>query len=1113
MARTKGYKPSRHGDFVAWVWRRCATEYATSGKVIAAARLARTSTSTVTMWQASATTTFAAADRKNPDVAAALILGFDVVRRDAIGDTRRKELGSDVFVLREYHAPGGQSRKQIGVVLRVGQSFFIYLLSSAREANLWAETSDRQGNAVTEIISMVIREMTRFGRQMEASYRPHLYAREHARVVRDERHGADLKKTLVDCRTVAHIPHTMDLAEPAAAQAFSFGSILAASHAASVIEGTHRAEVVIQANGGFYEDIKVAPFTHGPKVVLEQDARTGSVVKITDNHRLGVTEDEAAAKQKLRLLVDRILETSAEAPGGGCDWHAVGVLMAELGLPSRLPANRKHGRLLRDTDPAGWAGAAKSLFGQRWIEGWRTGGFAKEVRQKIELSLEGLDLPRVEDEDGGVLYACRIDMPLPDGGWGVTDEEWQRVLEIRYPAGRTPRTHTGEVLPFAGTGPWRGERGMFKLISRSDRYVLFVGPENHTNRAWAKWAATADRVATVRSAEWHQSIATAAQRALDGLSEDVLPLWSEPAAAVAAQASVTDEAVEQELRDRLGEAEARAEGALDTFNERRAKAKKDRSEGAASGLRRAEAALERAEAEVEELEMKIARLGSVPTSPAHVVEAAEAVTATAEFVIAALATCPGSAPGWLQRACTILFRDIRIEPADAGNGQGRGELAWSCTLVVPVRTDDGAQRQASLPLSGTVFNRANLGALADGSPSPGPEAWAWQYFYRGASMQEIAAASGGIDGSGAKNSYLYKGVSTWACQVVPESTLVNALLDCPVAETRRVIWWAVTGDDASVRGLDDGFVRHIRATYTSAAQLQTWGWCHESHDLARAVCDHLLAVGGEAAMVDVAEALGVPHEALLALTRVNGTSRSGEVKVRARLAVSPFQRNWARSTRWMAVEDKRLALRECPHADCPERLRGGRPFASHVLGTPETVPGHGVLCPSCRRLPVPALEGVRFPTAYLRPWSGRYGTRSKARQRQAIGTHLDPGRPDPGPGAALPDNGARPRPETRVNRPGGHVAKELRTGQLRGRLVLLLGLDSPERERLSELVEGCGGRVASKLRESVACVVAPASVLNGPDPRVARAARVGIPSFTPAVFEAKVNEGWRPPAL
>lgn len=224
MARSKGYKPSRHGDLMAWVSRRCAAEYDTSGRVIAAARLARTSTSTVTMWQASATTTFAAADRRDPDVAAALSLGFDVVRRDAIGDTRRKELGADVLVLREYHAPGGQSRKQIGVVLRVGQSFFIYLLSSARESNLWAETSDRQGNAVTEIISMVIREMTRFGRQKEPGYRPHLYAREHARVVRDERHGADLKRTLVDCRTVAHIPHTMDLAEPAAAQAFSFGS-------------------------------------------------------------------------------------------------------------------------------------------------------------------------------------------------------------------------------------------------------------------------------------------------------------------------------------------------------------------------------------------------------------------------------------------------------------------------------------------------------------------------------------------------------------------------------------------------------------------------------------------------------------------------------------------------------------------------------------------------------------------------------------------------------------------------------------------------------------------------------------------------------------------------
>ena len=219
-------------------------------------------------------------------------------------------------------------------------------------------------------------------------------------------------------------------------------------------------------------------------------------------------------------------------------------------------------------------------------------------------------------------------------------------------------------------------------------------------------------------------------------------------------------------------------------------------------------------------------------------------------------------------------------------------------------------------------------------------------------MADIAAASGGIDGSGRKNSYLYKGLSGWVAGAVGDTTLVNALLDCPVPEPRRVMWWAVTGDESSVRGIDEGFVRHIAKTYAAPSRLQTWGWCHDAHDLARSVSDYLVHAGGDATLLQLSTALGVSYDSLLALTRVNGKARSGEVKVRARLAVAPFERNWARCTRWIAAEDKRLSLRECPHADCPERLRGGRPFASHVLATPETINGQGVLCPSCRRLPV-----------------------------------------------------------------------------------------------------------------------------------------------------------------
>ena len=731
------------------------------------------------------------------------------------------------------------------------------------------------------------------------------------------------------------------------------------------------------------------------------------------------------------------------------------------------------------------------------------------MRLKIELELDGLDLAPVKTVDGKSFVPCQIDMPLPEGGWGVTDEEWELVLALRYPADRKPRVHTGEVLPFAGLPAWQGDRGLFKVVSRSERYNLHVGPERVGSFAWDKWRRSSDHIATIRPEEWHQDVAKAAEAALRGLADEVLPLWDDHPAGGGPKSPTSAVDAVAGLTKRLEAAESQADAALDTYNERRAEANTSPSFDS-DQVARAHRALERTEALVRELKAELRSFEFEPTPPDPVESDALAETATVEFVIAALSLCVGQAPGWLQRACSILLRDVRVEPAADSGHAGRRQLAWTCTLVVPVRTADGFERQVGLPLAGTIFDRANRTGGADGTPAPGPESWAWHYFYNGAALAGIAAASGGIDGSGRKNSYLYKGLSGWVAGAVGDTTLVNALLDCPVPETRRVMWWAVTGDETSVRGIDEGFVRHIAKTYASPSRLQTWGWCHDAHDLARSVSDYLVHAGGDATLLELSTELGVSYDSLLALTRVNGKARSGEVKVRARLAVAPFVRNWARSTRWITAEDKRLSLRECPHADCPERLRGGRPFASHVLATPETITGQGVLCPSCRRLPVLELGDVRFPVAYLRPWSGRYGTRTKQRQRQQVGTHLDPGRTDPGPGVGLPDTGARPRPETRINVPGDYVPKAVRASQLGGRRVLIIGVDDTTAARLRDLIEASGGMVAAKVNRSVACLVAPAEVLSTHHPRIEKAVGMGIPVFTPAKFTSNLREGWRP---
>ena len=1109
----------------SWLKRRAESH------VIDHVRPMRTSSDNVTKWQASATTTFAASDRRDPDVRAALDeVGFDVVRRDPIGESKRRELGDQVFVLQMRHAPGGRGKRQLGVAVHIGRTIFIHLLASARANNLDAETDDRRGNAATEIIATVVRVVAEAGRRRDPGHRPHVYAREHARIVRDEQHGADLKATFVQCRVIAHTPHTTDMTRPSDAQSFSFGSMLSAASAEANVLGMSRADVVIQANGGYNSGIRQVPFTHGPLVRHEVDIATGMSVTTSDKHRLAPVADVEEARRQLRCLVDKILEDRWDGARdrGVTDWEAVGELMAELGMHSRMPAHLKDGRQvpLSTLTPAGRGRAARTLFGTQWISGWRDGYYEKLVIPKTAMDLDLTNLEHVTEEltrDGRVAYRCRIAMPLPDDGWGITSEEWDEVLRRRSPNAGETRVYTGDVLPLAGLPEWTDADGgeatrQYDVTTKSSRYVLVSRPiaEAHrmdgTRRGWED--CTVSREAGVRAAEIHHDLGRRIGDALVSLEALTAPVLLTPLrrAEPAAPAATTGRSL-ADIEAELDEAQNQRRGAADARNTAKGIHEKEQTEDSADELADAEEDLERAKTRIRSLRDELRRHDAEKaTTPARATETERdpvevgVETARPEFIAAALEKCRGSAPGWLQEAVHLLLSDFRLEPYSQPGA--RRMVRWTATLNLHTVDADGGRELVTMPLAGEVRDHTN--ARGGSAIAHGPESWAWSFFYRGEDFAAIAERAA-IDGSGKKNSYLYRGLSEWLTlgtpTPVPNVHMRTAALDCPIPETRRVLWRSVTQDASALTGIDPRFVEHIRHTYASTLTAPRWSWCKDTHTLARAAATIMLGRGGSAPIYELAQELNVAPDKLLSLARENGKPTKGrDAAKQAPVAVAPFTKNWQRGGVWTPADQRELSLRPCPHPDCPERLRGGTPYASHILIVPETETGHGALCPTCCRLPVPSLASVRFPSNYLRPWRGRFGYGSHAGARDYAGSHIDPNRLDRGAADPLPDTGTLPRPETMVTKSGNYAAKRLRREPMAGARLLPLGLAEDDRDTVCAEVTRLGGQIAAKVTRTLAYVVV--SDIPATSDVARRAALLGAEVLTLAQFEARAKTDW-----
>ena len=164
--------------------------------------------------------------------------------------------------------------------------------------------------------------------------------------------------------------------------------------------------------------------------------------------------------------------------------------------------------------------------------------------------------------------------------------------------------------------------------------------------------------------------------------------------------------------------------------------------------------------------------------------------------------------------------------------------------------------------------------------------------------------------------------------------LREALLDCPIPQTRLAVWATVAGDHAASAHLQPGFRQHLGTVYLSN-QHHHFHWVYGRAHLARRALNAMLGQTrhGEGVLVhELARTLSASVGEINYLTDGGATSKFTKVLVRDRANRSVVR------------------LRACPHEDCPAAQ--GHRWASHYIPVPETLVdgGDGLNLP---RLPAP----------------------------------------------------------------------------------------------------------------------------------------------------------------
>lgn len=638
---------------------------------------------------------------------------------------------------------------------------------------------------------------------------------------------------------------------------------------------------------------------------------------------------------------------------------ASGATWLECGQPLALAKVRclgqRHRRLTYDqlTDQQLGA-AARSIVNDRNLQLWETGWYDRD--KDVPIPTDGdLDGYRVVPRHGsyGVVPVHSF-FGLPTDGF--LDADTARQIRQRLARrGTKDGDQSKNVAPFAYLSPYRDTHGLQfswerRLVRNVDGYEVRQRPaaetldRNGSPRGWR--TKEGEIILTVRRADLESSIGRTLAEGLQAVAARLAPLQLRERRPDDPRRRLTNRI--DELTGERDNHQVQAES-LDglaiiantpgTNYDPTAAARHSKNASAAF------ARVEALEAHLGRLRAELSDLGADTHDAGH-----------GDLDLRRPASLAGMLQGYAgatvpievnQALRTIGLDTLRLD-LDPDNSR---RVHWRVTLTLPLL--DGTQ--TTLPLAGVVRNRRR-DQNAQRTEQQVAEALARDFLHDAVDLTELSQRYG-IPRARAVDL-----LRSWLnAKQVKRRGLRGAIVDLPaeMTETRRALWGVLGGDPASRERLQP-LHRLLEATYRGALNHPN-AWVRRDCALARRVLAVLVdALPGSGVngvdIGDLAKAVGATVTELNLLCGDESNTGATDGRYAGILVRSSSNRRIVR-------------MRPCPHHDCD--AAPGHRWLSHYLPVPETAEHHGLLCPSCRRLPDPNLADLRLPASYFdTAWDG-----------------------------------------------------------------------------------------------------------------------------------------------
>lgn len=815
----------------------------------------------------------------------------------------------------------GRKKDLLGYAFLGGSTLWFFIMNSASQGNLppWpGDPVKEERNAFTELVVTTAVALYEAGSR-ELALRFTLWNR----MERDERFGVRLRAVVKDRpgMTLWEGEKQVDLHSPASQVVNSVNSGLTNAAITDLKAALYNGNINHLLANRWEKPECFLPLGYRFR---REEVGEGYTHVFT-----GEVEADASRRDALKELV--------EMAASGTTWIAVGRRAAELKVPLRNLAGR--GKTIASLHENALARTIKMLLGNTsYISLWRTGSMtvrrvspirgAHEIRGHVLSFEEGAQNGHVD---------IQVTWPLPEGGWGVADETWDRLLDrLDREAQRAQRikSATGAAASdksrraFSGSPTWEADGYEYRLV-----------PDNptsyHLRRRDAKDGVASDgrprgwvhaegvSIATFHGLALHASVSLALEAALTRLAEADVTIGAIPVTSAVSQRRQLESeqrlsALEDEARELDEKAEAFDQLAVTAQRMGQQAQVATYIDSAATHRTRAQAVRDEA-----------ARLRQVDDSEADGDSEPVVLDLSNPTVVAvALRRFPQHVPSELVDALVTLgiTESLRFELSEDGS-MGR----WEAVCRVPVVGEDAT---ASIGIAGVVPNSAPPLGAKPGDRRDFSTAIAHLFFVEGWDVDAIAATyhRGAV--------WVRRRLQSWLrAHGVTANGLTLAAMQCPVKETRRAIYAACTGESSVAADLAPTFVEHVTATYLGTKGMVAW--CPGPMRPQRQLLAALSATTTAAAIKhDLASSLGLTPRQVAAVAR--GWCKRASIVDHASY-----------------IE---MRLKRCPHADC-----SGHPgYLAQYLITPETP--QGLICTLCRRTPESA--DVVLPPDYLLAWEG-----------------------------------------------------------------------------------------------------------------------------------------------